>query len=172
MTHDQDASIQKLRHLLAKYLLTKILKSNPVDKDIYSLKLRETQQYLGGALADVGYSCFLVGCKFSGRDHRKHILHVKSCHPNSSNVLCNFKKCCVRRFSSYCALVQHVGEIHTKTDVPSSRLEPYPVDVGCNCDRQSCGTQKFSNIHELMTHFNSFHASEDHSHRFPPKTCV
>ena len=160
VTYDQNASIQKLRQLLVKYLLTEILKSNQVDKDIYSLKLQETQQYLG-ASADVGYSCFLVGCKFTGRDHRKYILHVKSCHPNSSNILCNFKKCCVRRFSAFSALVQHIREIHTKTNVSSSRLEAYPVDVGCKCDRQRFGNQKCPNICELMTYFNSFYASED-----------
>ena len=160
--YDQDESINCLKHVLSKFILTEILKAGVVNVEHYTRKLRESISFLQAHSA-AGYPCFLVGCRFSGRDHQKYIRHVKSCHPNSCNILCNFKKVCLRRFLNIEDLLHHIKNKHSKIagNTTQSAVALPPLDVGCKCDRLSCGNRKFSNTQELMKHYNSFHATED-----------
>ena len=161
--YDQDEGRERLKHLLLKFLLIEILKSDSVNKEYFSDKLQVTLDFLRLQAAS-GYPCFLIGCRFWSEDHRKYVRHVKRCHPTSSNIICNFRKSCTRRFSNFDDLLQHIKQQHSKNvehKMSKAVSLPISVDVGCKCDRISCGNKKFGNTQDLMTHYNSFHASED-----------
>ena len=154
-------SLEKLRYLLKKVLLTEILKCDHVDKEIYQTCLEETNSMLGIG-QETGYSCFLVGCKFWGVRHRNYIIHIKRHHPTSNSIPCNFKKTCKQNFSSVDALIMHLKVSHSSLPVQDASSHPVGsgIDTECKCSRISCGGLKFSNTKQLMIHYNSYHSNE------------
>ena len=102
LAFDQNESIEKLRNMLKKRVTEEILKETTKDKEkeFYLRSLAETVSFLNirGIQDGGGYSCFLLGCSFRDVRHYNYIRHLKRCHPNLKNVLCNFKKKCLRRF--------------------------------------------------------------------------
>ena len=166
LAFDQNESIEKLRNMLKKRVTEEILKETTKDdeREFYLKSLAETVSFLNirGMQDGGGYSCYLLGCSFRDVRHLGYMRHLKRCHPNLKNVLCNFKKKCQRRFGGLDALVTHLKQEHSQQPVRTEGIvAEVNYNVDCKCDRLSCGGRHFKTIKELMTHYNSFHGMED-----------
>ena len=108
------------------------------------------------------YICCLVGCLFSTDKHRNYLKHLKEVHFKHDQLVCKFKKQCVRQFSSISLLLEHVKESHSlPSNAGESSQRQTQADVECQCDLLFCGGMKFRNTAMLLTHINTYHATED-----------
>ena len=156
----QDWDVEKLRLLLKKALLEEILKTD-IDQHLYVTCLEETLIAINEwGVVDSGYPCCILGCRYKGPEHRNYVGHLKKNHANLKNVLCNFKRECKRRFSSLDDLVQHIKNNHGPSrvnEVSDTRFSTL-IDIPCKCDL--CSGRNFSNVTELMKHYNTFHNNQ------------
>lgn len=162
--HNEEDS-ERLSSKLKKYLLTEILKEPGLEnKTFFETCLAEARLFLSSS-KETGYPCVIVGCRFQGRRHPQFIKHIKQTHPNQKNLLCNFRKECKRILKSVKELEEHVRYDHMDRNSESVMRPPvagHIVDQHCKCARMSCGEMKFSNLKNLMKHYNSsFHANEE-----------
>ena len=91
---------QTMKTLLKKAVVEELLKTSDGNKSNYEIILDIANSQLHYAYLEKGYKCTLVGCRYTGNKHIDYVRHVKQCHPNISDVLCNFKKSCKQRFCS------------------------------------------------------------------------
>ena len=154
---------ESLRLVLKKAVLEELLKDS--ENELYRTTLTETLSALALSNSEAGgYPCCLVGCRYKGERHRSYIVHLKKNHPNIKNPMCNYKKECRRTFASVETLIQHLKDSHSSTSTAS--LNPAPsipiqVPIPCKCNRLSCGGSHFDSVSLLMTHWNTFHNSEN-----------
>ena len=107
--------------------------------------------------------CCLVGCLFSTEKHRIYLQHLKAVHFRHDQLICNFRKQCVRQFSSLGRLLSHVKESHSVIADLEKEKRQVEDDVECRCDMMSCGGMKFKNTNLLLTHVNNYHITEERS---------
>ena len=149
----------QMRLKLKRVLLEEILKVETENR-IYLNYLSEINKAL--PQKPKGYSCCLTGCRFEGRDHKAYVRHIKLTHPRVTNISCKFRHCCSRNFASIENLIQHIKEEHSaiSTVVTSSTSQSaLVIDVPCKCNLVSCGStpKQFSNLKDLLKHFNTDH---------------
>ena len=157
-----------LRNLLKKRLLEELINDEALDRIFYENCLRDVRNQLDVLKGRVErlYTCCFVGCGFQAERHRDYITHIRRCHPNLKNILCNFKKDCHRRFRDISTLVEHVKSCHVQSkDNQYGRTGIAVADYNnpCKCNRISCGSRHFDSLKELMSHYNTFHSREERS---------
>ena len=159
-----ESSYLRQKNLLQKHVIERIIKED--ENSYYSHLLDETQRLFNFKKAS-GYSCCLVGCLFKTDIHRSYIKHLQKFHFNHPKVICKFRNKCSRQFSSVTLLIEHVKTSHASDPVSVRNKSSLvsAIDVTCKCDVQRCGGRKFSNLKELMTHINVYHAKE-------PRKCI
>ena len=158
----ENESTERLRLQLKKVLIEEILKDDISEENFFRGCLLDTLSAL--AVSQVGYGCCLSGCRFQGERHRNYIVHLNKDHPNIKSVLCNFAHLCKRTFSGVPALVQHLKESHaSKPQESLVRISGNvaQVNIPVKCNMIQCGSRQFNNTNELMTHFNTYHSSDD-----------
>ena len=152
--------IEYSRNILKKVVLEEILKSEVQNRNYYSACLKEVIDhfYLGSSEK---FLCCLAGCRFHGVRHRDYVVHLKRCHPNLSNILCNFKNKCKQCFTGIDSLLIHLKEFHSSSESVTIAASNVPISIPCKCNRLSCGGRHFKNVQELMRHWNTFHSNEE-----------
>ena len=155
---DQTFSYHKYQVQLG--VLYQLKKTDNMKADLYARLITETQSLLDLRKQQEPYLCCLVGCLFSTDLHRTYLKHLKRVHFRHTNFMFNYKKKCVRQFSSLPLLLQHVKRDHTYTHHNVRNDCTIQEDVSCRCDMKSCGGMKFKNINSLLRHMNTFHALE------------
>ena len=156
----QDKSFSQQKYVVQRFLLLQLLKADQDSASYYERLLGETERSLDARKGDP-YMCCLVGCLFSTEKHRCYLQHLKAVHFKHNHFVCNFKKLCVRQFSSLGLLLNHVKESHSFLigfEGPERQIQE---DVECRCDLLSCGGMKFKNTSKLLTHINTYHAAEE-----------
>ena len=155
---------ERLRLLLEKAVLDEILKLSEIiasEKESYVSR----QKYLSNQLAlgiFNGYHCSYSGCRYQAERHRNLLSHFKRCHPNMKNIRCNFKNICCYVLSDVDSLLKHIKTDHSSTSTPANASPRIDfINIPCKCNRLSCDGVHFSNVGELMKHWNSFHKNED-----------
>lgn len=166
-SHEEpETSFSKLKLQVERALLVNIAKDGEILSDVGLGRIKEIETIL--RIQSSGYACYLSGCQFTGERHRDYVRHIKSVHLCASNIICNFKHVCLRRFRSVDDLVHHVKEDHVRnaqnTNVNNnvSVQNQLVVDIACKCNMISCGvkSRQFSNIKELVKHMNTVHLSD------------
>ena len=171
-----------LRELLRQILQT-IDQNDDAKRAQYQKILEETEAWLNTTKV-VGYQCTYAGCSYVGKEHSKYVSHLTNSHFTDSDVLCNFKKQCKRRFKNLGELKSHIETSHhgpaddqeedraADRSGPSFNLSSDPT----RCIMMSCGQQIFPNIRKLLTHINVDHhleprvcCFEDCEEKFPKK---
>ena len=155
-------SFSNLKYRVQQFLLWQLLKSDKEKASYYERLLAETEKRLD-LKKGKPFLCFLVGCLFSTNHHRSYLNHLKSVHYSQEQLVCNFKKQCVRQFSSLQLLLNHVKESHSVSSGGLNPEKPVKEDVECRCDLLSCGGRKFKNTKLLLTHINNCHLEEERS---------
>lgn len=149
--------INRMRLVLKKTVLEEILKIE--NNAIFRGKLKETVNFLQDL--NMKYSCCLAGCRYECVMHRYYLQHIKISHPNLTKIMCNFKKSCLRSFSSFEDLIIHVKEDHSKVMSDTQVMSRPPVlDIPSRCNMISCGSKFFQSVTQLMTHFNTHHSGD------------
>ena len=165
--NDSEAT-EKMRNLLRKAVLEEILKnSETIDRQFYALRLHQVIDQLNLDSEIPGYPCVFIGCRYQADRHRSFVVHIKRCHPNIKHVKCNFKKRCDQTFPGVDELVNHIKALHSDTEatvaphlIASSGLVD-EINVPCKCNQLSCNGVQFPSVKKLMSHWNSFHSSEN-----------
>ena len=158
--YGEDEDTEKMRTLLKKAVVEELLKTNISDKDSYESLLIATRRQLHFGAMEKGYGCCFAGCRFIGEKHYSYVRHVKQCHPNVKDVLCNFKKKCLQRFVSVESLINHLKSSHSAQTSASSSKSNLTSQVVCKCNRLICNGRQFDNTQLLMTHWNCYHNQE------------
>ena len=160
--YEEDEDTEKMRTLLKKAVVEELLKTNlsDKDKDSYESLLIATRRQLHFGAMEKGYGCCFAGCRFIGEKHYSYVRHVKQCHPNVKDVLCNFKKQCLQRFVSVESLINHLKSSHSAQTSASSSKSNLTSQVVCKCNRLICNGRQFDNTQLLMTHWNCYHNQE------------
>ena len=84
--------------------------------------------------------------------------HIRTSHPRVSNIACNFKHTCARRFITIDDLIAHLRNDHSKDRLTTiSRPVAAVVDYPVKCNMSVCASKQFLNLRQLLTHFNTFH---------------
>ena len=105
-------SFSQQKYILLQLLLLQLIKSDQERTSYYKRLLTETEQNLDVKKGNP-YLCCLVGCLFSTEKHRIYLQHLKAVHFRHDQLICNFRKQCVRQFSSLGRLLSHVKESHS-----------------------------------------------------------
>ena len=158
----EDWDVEKLRLFLKKALLQEILKTDS-DQNFYKICLEETLSAINDwRVGDSGFPCSILGCRFKSDRHRLYVRHLKVNHPNLKHVLCNFKRECKRNFSSLDGLIMHIKESHGRGHqeriVDTNNRAAALINFPCKCDL--CSGRNFTNVADLMTHYNTFHCKQ------------
>ena len=148
-----------LKYEVRRFILLQLIKADTGDGPYYQRLLREAEEQCGNRKSEP-YLCCFAGCLFSTDKHRKYILHLKFVHVNHKNLLCNFKKKCLRRFNSFDQLHEHVNEIHLLVEKNQKFNSSVDIDLECRCNLISCGGMKFKSVSLLVKHFNTFHVKD------------
>ena len=155
-------SFSQQKYILLQLLLLQLIKSDQERTSYYKRLLTETEQNLDVKKGNP-YLCCLVGCLFSTEKHRIYLQHLKAVHFRHDQLICNFRKQCVRQFSSLGRLLSHVKESHSVIADLEKEKRQVEDDVECRCDMMSCGGMKFKNTNLLLTHVNNYHITEERS---------
>ena len=123
-------SFSNLKYRVQQFLLWQLLKSDKQKASYYERLLAETERRLD-LKKGKPFLCFLVGCLFSTNHHRSYLNHLKSVHYSQEQLVCNFKKQCVRQFSSLQLLLNHVKETHSLSSGGLNPEKPVKEDVEC-----------------------------------------
>ena len=158
----ENEDTEKMRLLLKQVLLEEILKSDIDNRNYFSNYLKEVVDHLFLGITSEKYQCCFAGCRYYGQRHRFYVLHIKRCHPNMKTIVCNFRKRCKLSFTGIESLVKHLKDFHTSQEksLPSTSRVGEAVITPCKCNRVSCGGRNFLSVHDLMQHWNTFHAGE------------
>lgn len=158
---NEEEETVRLRQLLKKVILEEILKSEISNTNYYSQCLKETVGQLQLVVAENGYRCAYVGCRFLGNRHKDYVRHLRICHPNFKNIECNFKKVCKLKFDGIEDLIQHLKVSHSGGKVVSESSAPIVINLECQCNRLTCRGRAFENVNLLMKHWNTYHSNEN-----------
>ena len=150
-----------LRLVLKKVLLEELKKIGDDDEGNDQLYVSVAHQLEDNSQV---YRCFLIGCCYAASKHREYVKHIRTSHPRVSNIACNFKHKCARRFLTIDDLIAHLRNDHstmisTSKDRPGTTSRPVAVvvDYPVKCNMSVCASKQFSNLSQLLTHFNTFH---------------
>ena len=99
-----------LRELL-RHILQIIDQNDDAKRANYQKILEETEAWLNTTKV-VGYQCTYAGCSFKGNRHSKYVRHLENSHFTDTDILCNYRKQCRRRFKNLGELKSHIEASH------------------------------------------------------------
>ena len=123
-------SFSQQKYILLQLLLLQLIKSDQGRTSYYKRLLTETEQNLDAKKGNP-YLCCLVGCLFSTEKHRIYLQHLKAVNFRHDQLICNFRKQCVRQFSSLGRLLSHVKESHSVMADLEKEKRQVEDDVEC-----------------------------------------